>query len=124
MKRLVLGVLVLFSATVVAQNEEFVTATNKVCEKMKSCSLAELEAQNLAPEIMAMMRPMMSEMCSQVLGQFEVALTSHAYYKPSIACLNSIENLSCSEILNSRSDVTPECAAFRKLVDNSASKTQ
>lgn len=98
-----------------SSDEELQKASAQVCEKMKSCALAQLQGQNLPPGMQEMITQTIDGMCAQVQQRYQLDLAQHSYYKPTLACLNSISQLSCNDIQNIDKALTTECATLQEM---------
>ena len=79
------SVIVLCMATFVsAHADELAQETLKLCEKVKSCAMAAMEGQDLTPETLQMLQPMMDSMCAQVQGNVSKVPTGHPLYTPAM----------------------------------------
>lgn len=124
MKRFSLRVVLLCIATVLpVQAQELVAAGQALCEKLKSCAVAEMEGQELTPDTRQMMQPMLDNLCTQVLGEISKVPAAHPLYTPAVACMQSMHALSCERMRNPDQAVTPACEAYEKLARESVEAT-
>ena len=87
-----------------AQADELGDAAQTLCEKVKSCAIAQMEGQNIPEETRQMMQPMLDNMCTQVRGKVGEVPTGHPLYKPAVACMESMGAMT-----------TPECEEYEEL---------
>ncbi len=105
-----------FAAT---QADDLADAANDLCEKVKSCAMAQMSTQELTPEMKQMMEPMLKNMCVQMRENFVSAPTGHPVYKPAVACMRSVEQLNCNELQSKLDMKTEECKEYEKIVEES-----
>ena len=94
--------------------DEYSDAALGLCEKIKSCAVAQMDQQALTPEIRQMMQPMLDGMCDRMLKQIPEVAKEHALYKPSLACMKSLEASDCDSMQQTQ-DETPACREFEKI---------
>ena len=98
-----------------AQADELGDAAQTLCEKVKSCAIAQMEGQNIPEETRQMMQPMLDNMCTQVRGKVGEVPTGHPLYKPAVACMESMNSLSCENMQDAGAMTTPECEEYEEL---------
>ncbi len=107
--------------TLPAGADDIGDAALELCEKVKACSLAQIDKEDLTPEVEAMMKPMLDGMCANMQSRVAVVDSSHPMYDVSLRCMRSMSALSCEQMMNESPTVTPECeeyeAAARKYGD-------
>ncbi len=108
-------VLYLVAAVPAIHANEMADAAESLCEKVKSCALAQMAEQDLSPEMRQMMQPTLDGMCAQVRGKVGDVPTGHPLYKPAVACLDSMNALSCEEMHSSEGALTPACEEYEEL---------
>ena len=96
--------------------DDIADAALGLCEKVKSCAMAQIEEEDLTPELRQMMQPMLENMCANMEDKVEAVPAGHPLYAPAIACMRSMEALSCEAMQDPGHMETPECAAYEKLV--------
>jgi hypothetical protein len=107
------------AAASAVQADELAEAAQVLCEKVKSCAVAQMEGQELTPETRQMMQPMLDNMCSQVRSRVSEVPSTHALYQPAVACMQSMGSLTCEAMQSADEMVTPACAEYEKLVSES-----
>jgi len=107
---LIAGIAVAFSAYA----DEYADTALALCEKVKSCAVAEMGQQKLTPEMRQMMKPLLDSMCDQVLLQIPEVANGHELYAPALACMKSMEAVDCSDMQQTEYE-TPACQEFDKL---------
>jgi hypothetical protein len=95
--------------------DEFGDATQALCEKVKSCAVAQMAGQDIPPETRQMMQPMLDSMCTQINAKVGEVPTGHPLYKPAVACMESMNSLTCEEMQDAAGMATPECEEYEEL---------
>ena len=123
MKRHQLGILAagLVLATPL-QADEFADAAMGLCEKVKSCAMQQMAMEDLTPEVRQMMEPMLEGMCASMQARIGEVPTGHPYYEPSLACMRSLESLSCENMEDPNSMQTPACEKYQALIKQPAAE--
>lgn len=111
------------TAAPAALADELGDAAQGLCEKVKSCAIAQMEGQEITPEIRQMMQPMLDSMCAQVRGRVGEVPAGHPMYKPAVACMESMNSLSCDRMQDAAQVITPECEEYEKLARESDANT-
>jgi hypothetical protein len=101
--------------------EEFTEASQTLCEKVKSCAMEQLQSANLPPQAREMMQPTLDTMCEQMQAKVGDVPTGHALYKPAVACMQSMNTLTCEMLQSPDNLATPECEEYEKLARESDS---
>ncbi len=96
------------------RSDDLTAATMALCEKVKSCAMAQISQANLTPEMSQMMQPMIDNMCANMQGNMADLPRGHALYEPAVACMRSMEKVSCAEMQSSSRPQTAECAAYEE----------
>jgi len=92
--------------------DEMADAALELCETVKACSLAQIDPQDLTPEIEAMMKPMLDGMCANMQSRVASVNTAHPMYDVSLSCMRSMSALSCDQLMNENQVVTPQCEEY------------
>ena len=95
--------------------DEFTDASTKLCLKLKSCAMAQVDQQNLTPEIRQVMASGLNEMCANLHSQVAAVPSGHALYDSALACMRSIEALDCSRMIDSGQVSTRACQEHEAL---------
>lgn len=111
----ILSVGLLLAAPTVA--EDFTAAAIGLCEKVKSCAMQQIASEELTPEVRQMMQPVLDNMCADMQASIGEVPTGHPLYQPAIACMRSMEQLSCERMQDSSGMQTPECDRYRQLAE-------
>ena len=110
----------IFAAGAAAQTEELVEAATALCEKVKTCSMAQVPKEDLTPEMRQMMEPMLENMCSAMRSGVQDVPTGHGLYKPALACMRSMAALSCEQMQDQQQVQTDACKEYEKLAEEVA----
>lgn len=89
-------------------------ATDTLCVKIKACATAQLKQQDLPPAMLQMMTAMFDETCTSTIAPYADKATNAGLEEKAIACIESINKLSCSTIINRAGSETGECKALEK----------
>lgn len=96
--------------------DDLTAASLDLCEKVKSCAMAQVAEQDLTPQMREMMQPMLDNMCANMQSRIGEVPTGHPLYAPAVACMRSMEEImTCAMMQNSGNMTTPECEAYQKL---------
>ncbi|MDG6097171.1 hypothetical protein EXU34_06915 [Alteromonas sp. ZYF713] len=117
-KGLLVGCMLMgFSAGVLADLAALNDAAKKLCNKSKVCLQQEMAAEDdLPPGMAAMLDNMMGELCKQYMSIATVG-ENHEIIEPATACLNSMANKSCDELLNGE-ETTAACQRYESVAEN------
>ena len=92
-----------------AQARDLGDATNQLCEKIKTCGQQEIAKQDIPPEMRQMMEGMFSGMCQSMVAPYVVSAQHAGLEKKAIACIESIETKSCTDLMENNGAETEEC---------------
>ncbi len=110
-------------APALAGADDITSAAKDLCEKVRSCAMAQVAEEDLTPELRQMMDPMLDNMCANMQSKVQEVATGHPLYQPSIACMRSMEALSCEEMQDPASMQTSECETYEKLAREAAGES-
>ena len=99
-----------------ASADEIGDSALALCEKVKACSMAQVNEEDLTPELRQMMEPMLENMCANMQARVQAVPEGHTHYAPAVACMDSMSALSCEQMMSSEQVVTPECREYEKLI--------
>jgi len=106
-----------FSAGALADLAALNDAAKKLCDKSKVCLQQEMAAEDdLPPGMAAMLDNMMGELCKQYMSIATVG-ENHEIIEPATACLNSMADKSCDELLNGE-ETTVACQRYESVAEN------
>lgn len=108
---------ILATVSLHAQADHLLSAANDMCEKVKSCALAQIAESDMTPEMREMMQPMLESMCDKMRQGVQEVPTGHAMYEPALACMRSMSRLSCADFQNEAAAETVECKKYRALAE-------
>ena len=94
--------------------DEIAQAALDLCEKVKACAMAEIAEEDLTDDMRQMMQPMLDNMCANMQTKVQEVPRGHGLYQPAVACLRSMQALSCEEMQTSQAN-TPACQEYEKL---------
>jgi len=89
-------------------------ATDTLCRKIKSCATTQLEQQDLPPAMLQMMKAMFDETCASMISPYADKATDAGLEKKAIACIESINTLSCPALMQDSGGETAECKTLEK----------
>lgn len=98
-----------------ALSDEFADSALQLCEKVKGCAMAEMNQSNLTPEVRQMMEPMLATMCSSMQDNIQQVPSGHELYKPALACMKSMNDMSCKDMQSQDSYQTGACKTYEEL---------
>lgn len=104
-------------ATLPAMADDIGSAANDLCEKVKACSIAQIEEQDLTPELRKMMEPMLESMCDAVRQGVQEVPRGHELYDPAVACMRSMAGLSCEDFQDDTKVETDACKKYQSLAE-------
>lgn len=114
LQRIVLILVLGSSLALPLRAENMADATLVLCEKIKTCALEQIAQEDFTPEMRQMMEPMLNGMCARVQNQVTDVPTGHPLYGPALACMKSMEELSCADLRDGDTVKTPACEAYEK----------
>ena len=87
----------------------------QLCEKIKSCAVAELEGEDMPADMKEMVMSSMNGMCVAMASEFNNdSIKEYAdLRKQAEACMTSLAALSCSQLMNGATE-TPACVKLEK----------
>ena len=107
--------LVLSSVCFFVAADDLTDAAQGLCDTVKSCALEQIAREDLTPEMHEMMEPMLENMCTTMRENVQEVPTGHPLYQPAVACMRSLESLSCEQMQSPDRTTTPECKEYEKL---------
>lgn len=114
-QRLCLIVLTLV-AILPAHADDLIAASLDLCEKVKSCAMAQVAEQDVTPQMLEMMQPMLDDMCASMRSRIGEVPTGHPMYARALFCMRSMEEtLTCAMMQDPENMTTPECEAYEEL---------
>jgi hypothetical protein len=102
-----------------ASADDLTEAAGALCEKIKVCSMAQIDQQDLTPEMREMMEPMLENMCVSMKQGVQEVPTGHELYQPAVECMRSMAALSCDDFQDDSKVETPACKKYQELAEKS-----
>lgn len=116
MKKFTMAIMLLMLSTTVSADLD--EATVKLCTKIKTCSLAEIEKQNLPEEMATVMTAMFDGMCQTWVKPYAQTLGNAGLEKKAEACIDSMVSQSCQTLMEAEGEFTSaECEEFKRAAD-------
>lgn len=115
--------LVLIHLSAHAAADELRDAVQGLCDSVRSCALEQIVKEELTPEMRDMMEPMLDNMCATMKENVQEVAPGHPLYDPAVACMRSLQSLTCDEMQNPERGSTPECEAYEKLAGEQAASS-
>ena len=112
-----LAILCATTLSAFAAADDYKGASLALCEKIKACALVQMDSQDITPEVRQMMQPMLDSMCTSMLASVPEVAQGHAMYEPAIACMESLDALSCEEMQGEAGAKTPACMEYEKMAE-------
>jgi len=100
-----------------AQAENISNSSQRVCQKIKSCGVAQLEEQGLQPEMVEMMKGMFDGMCESMVAPYIGRANDAGLEDKGIACLDAIETMSCEQLMSGAGNETEACKELEQAAD-------
>lgn len=119
-KRIFVAIALAMSPAVPVMADEIGAAALDLCEKVKACSMAQMNEEDLTPEMRQMMEPMLENMCASMQAGVQQVPPGHELYQPAVDCMRSMAVLSCEAMMDSEQIVTPQCKEYEESVKSAA----
>ena len=123
---IVKALLLLFALTLpgIATATSLNEATDNLCRKIKSCATTQLAQQDLPPAMLQMMKAMFDETCASMISPYADKATNAGLEKKAIACIESINTLSCTNLMQNSGAETTECKALEAAANEAGINTK
>ena len=95
--------------------DDLTDAAQGLCDSIRSCALENVAKEDLSPEVLEMMGPMLDNMCASMRSKVKEVPAGHGLYKPAVGCLRSLESLTCEQMEDPDLAATPECEEYERL---------
>jgi len=115
LKRSVLFIALGLVTTLPVRADELAAEAMKLCEKVKSCAMSQIAEEDITPEVRQMMQPMLDNLCVDMRNSMGEIPPGHHRYQPALACMRSMQKLSCEAMQDEQGMKTPECDTYEKL---------
>jgi hypothetical protein len=104
--------------------DDLTDAAQGLCDSIRSCALENVAKEDLSPEVIEMMGPMLDNMCASMRSKVKEVPVGHDLYQPAVGCLRSLESLTCEQMQNPDLAATPECKEYERLAREAGVLTQ
>jgi len=106
---------VIFSGSAFADLND---SSAELCDKVKSCALAEVKAQGLPEGMVQMMVGMFEGMCATWVEPYAATVDKAGLEDKAIACIDSVVSESCAALMKAKGAFrTKECDEFEQAAD-------
>jgi hypothetical protein len=95
--------------------DDLTDAAQGLCDSVRSCALENISKEELTPEVLEMMGPMLDNMCSDMRSKVQEVPVGHGLYEPAVGCMRSLESLTCEQMQDPAQAATPECKEYERL---------
>jgi hypothetical protein len=95
--------------------DELTEAAQGLCDSVRSCAIEQMAEQDLTPAQMDMMKPMLDNMCAAMREQVQEVPVDHGLYKWAVACMRSMQALSCEQLQSGQDITTQECQEYAEM---------
>jgi len=118
-----LSLLILFTLPGIAAASSLTEATNTLCSKIKLCATAQMSQQQLPPAMLQIMTAMLDESCAKTIAPYADKATNAGLEKKAVACIKSINALTCNTLMNTSEAETDECKVLEKAANEAGVNT-
>jgi len=118
-----LPLLILLTLSGNATASSLTEATNTLCRKIKFCTTAQLKQQQLPPAMLQMMTTMLDETCAKTIAPYANKATNAGLEKKAVACIKSVNDLTCNALMNTSEAETDECKTLEKAANEAGVNT-
>ena len=116
MLRTILAAVAMIAVAGIAHADPFDDARLALCEKTKTCAMAQMEsAENMNEQMQAMVMQSLDRMCEGMERNFSAALQTHELYEPATECMQAMAEMECSMLMDDGADTAPACVRYREL---------
>lgn len=98
-----------------ATADDLTDAAQGLCDSVRSCALEQIAREDLSPEMREMMEPMLDNMCATMRAKVQEVPPGHPMYQPAVACMRSLESLTCEQMQDAQRANTRECERYDQL---------
>ena len=92
--------------------------SERMCEKIQSCSMQKMRDDGAPEEMVEMMRNIFAQQCTSINELYGMATKANGLYGKAKACAQTREAMNCEDLLNNKE--SPECMGFEEAVNSSA----
>ncbi|MEZ5880162.1 MAG: hypothetical protein R3D35_05780 [Nitratireductor sp.] len=94
---------------------EYADSYDRLCNKMKSCAMSQMQdAEGMTEDMKAMVMNSLNSMCESIEVGFGTALVYQDLLGSAAQCMDSMAEQSCESLQRSDADKTPQCLEFRQ----------
>lgn len=112
---MILGLILISMPTQADLNQ----STSAMCQKFKTCSIAELEKQNLSADSIATLVESFDSMCQSWVKPYSQTLGQAGLESKAVACIDSMVARSCDDLMGAQGKFSsPACDQFQKAAEN------
>ena len=90
------------------------SAATDLCEKVKSCSMAQVAEADMTPEMRQMIEPMFQGMCDAMRSGVQEVPTGHQLHDPALSCMRSMAELGCDDFQDEKKVETQACKDYQQ----------
>lgn len=101
--------------SVQAGADELTDAAQGLCDSIRTCALESASKEDLTPEVLDMMAPMLDNMCANMRSKVQDVPVGDGLYEPAVGCMRSLESLTCEQMQSPELAATPECKEYERL---------
>ena len=112
-----MSLLVIFLFSGVANATGLSDATTTVCDKVKLCGTAQLERQQLSPDLEAMLTLMVNGMCEAIVAPYVSQAINAGLEQKAVACLETLDAMSCDQLLDGGGNESKACQELEKAAE-------
>lgn len=112
--RLTLSLCLYLLATQAVFASDIQSSVNRLCEKVEQCMMPEIEASDIPASMLDQMVTQMRNQCRSMYDWSDKVLEGDLK-DAAIACLDSMSDVSCDELMGENEIQTAECKAYEGL---------
>ncbi|WNO08873.1 hypothetical protein [Teredinibacter sp. KSP-S5-2] len=90
-------------------------ASKDLCEKMKSCSMAEME--NVPAAMQQLLQQTLSNVCDTISANYQLEVAYQDLYDQAANCMESLTQLPCEQAVEAEGNETKQCQEFQKQLE-------
>jgi hypothetical protein len=95
--------------------DDLTDAAQGLCDSIRTCALESISKEDLTPEVLDMMGPMLDNMCANMRSKVQEVPMGDGLYEPAVGCMRSLESLTCEQMQSPDQAATPECKEYERL---------
>lgn len=90
-------------------------ASKDLCEKMKSCSMAEMDAVPAAMQ--QLVQQTLNNVCDAISASYKLEVAYQDLYDQAANCMESVAQLPCEQAVEAEENETKQCQEFQKQLE-------